>query len=110
MLLYFALMAFSRSVVVHLWWPRAQMERAQTLLAQTPTSVCCLALAKRRTKSRGALRALVAGRKYALALPAVSLLALSRIFRVRLVRGNLIALKQLEKMIQNIDSKHLITV
>lgn len=32
------------------------------------------------------------------------------IFRVRFVGGNLIALKQFEKMIQNRDSKHLITV
>lgn len=42
--------------------------------------------------------------------PAARSLALWLISRVRLVRGNLIALKQLEKMIQNIDSKHLITV
>lgn len=56
-------------------------------------------------------RALVIGRKYLLPLAVAPLLALllSLIFRVRFVRGNLIALKQFEKMIQNIDSKHLIT-
>lgn len=86
------------------------MEAAHTLLAQIPTSVCCLALANLRTKSFSALRALVRGRKYLLSLAAVSLLTLSLVFRVRFVRGNLIALKQLEKMIQTIDSKHLITV
>lgn len=57
------------------------------------------------------VRALVIGRKYLLSLPAASLLALSLllVFRVRFVGGNLIALKQFEKMIQNIDSEHLIT-
>lgn len=60
------------------------------------------------------VKALVIGRKYLLSLPVASVLtltlSLSLIFRVRFVGGNLIALKQFEKMIQKIDSKHLITV
>lgn len=85
------------------------MGRAYTRLAQIPRSVCRLTLRKRRTKSFGALRALVAGGKYLLSLPVAPLLVLSLIFGVRFVGGNLIALAQFEKMIQDIDSKHLIT-
>ena len=78
-----------------------------------PDSQKCLlfSAAKQGTKSFWAGRALVLRRKYLLSLPAALLaLLLCFIFRVRFVGGNLIALKQFEKMIQNIDSKHLIIV
>lgn len=113
------LMAFKRSVMervyravasTHSLRRRVQMGRAYTRLAQIPRSVRRLTLRKRRTKSFGALRALVAGGKYLLSLPVAPLLVLSLIFGVRFVGGNLIALAQFEKMIQDIDSKHLITV
>lgn len=78
---------------------------------QIPRSVSCSVLAKQGTKSFWTGRALVIHRKYLLSLPAASLLTLllSLILRVRFVGGNLIALKQFEKMIQSMDSKHLIT-
>lgn len=109
-LLYFALMAFSRSVAVRLWRPPPlQMEPAD---AACSDSHKCLLFSAGEAADKELLNAeSTCQRQKICAGFACSVLAHAPLLlRVRFVRGNLIALKQLEKMIQNIDSKHLITV